>query len=69
METTISIIAKFCTVIETTKYSPWISKYATNRFKMADGRHLENPIKFPDFKNPKWQTAALFKIEKNTISQ
>jgi len=31
---------------------------------MANFRHLENPVKFIDFKNLKWQTAAFFKIDK-----
>jgi len=34
--------------------------------RMADSRHLQNLIKFLDFKNPKWCTAAFLKI-KNTI--
>jgi len=36
--------------------------------KMADGCHLENPIKFLDFKNPNWRTAALLKVKKHIIS-
>ena len=43
IETTASILTKFCTTIETTKYSHcgW-SQHAPSKSKMADGRHFEN---------------------------
>jgi len=41
VKTTASIITKFCTVIDTTAYCPWWSKYAPNKSKMVDGHHVE----------------------------
>jgi len=32
--------------------------------KMADELHFENPIKFLDFKNPKWRMTAFLIIDK-----
>ena len=42
-KTTASIATKFCTVIKTTKYPLWVSKCVPNKFKMADGCHLDKP--------------------------
>jgi len=41
IKTTVSIRTRFCTVINTTKYSLWMSKHAHNSSKMVDGHHFE----------------------------
>jgi len=41
VKTTVSIITKFCRVIEIPKYSPWVVQMCPNKSKMADGHHLE----------------------------
>jgi len=40
IQTTVTILAKFCTVIKTTKCPSWWSKHAHHKFKMGDSRHL-----------------------------
>ena len=42
IETTAWISTKFCTTIETTKWSSWVVQYAPNKSKMADSRPFEN---------------------------
>ena len=32
--------------METIKWSSWVSQYAPNKSKMADGRHFENPLNY-----------------------
>jgi len=41
IETTSSISTKFCTTIETTKWSSSVVPMGANKSKMADGRHFE----------------------------
>ena len=43
IETAAPISTKFCTVVETTGYSSWWSKYAIDKSKMVDGCHLLKP--------------------------
>ena len=42
IETTASISVKFCTTIETIKWSPWVVPIGAQQIQDADGRHFEN---------------------------
>jgi len=47
IETTVTILTKFCTVIKTTKCLSGWSKHAHHKSKMADSRHLGKIEKSP----------------------
>jgi len=41
MKTTASIQSKFCTAIQTAKYSSWVVQRRVSQSNMADSQHLE----------------------------
>ena len=45
IETTASISTKFCTTIETLKWSSWVVPIGAQQIHMADGRHFEKTVK------------------------
>jgi len=51
IETTASIPTKFCTMIKTTKRLRRYSKYAHNKSKMANSRHIGKIEKSPYLNN------------------
>jgi len=47
IETHASISIKFCTTMETIKWSSWVVPIGAQQIKMADGRHFEKNVKSP----------------------